>query len=34
MVEHILGLYGASSAIMTVAFLALAWRAPEGSRYD
>jgi hypothetical protein len=34
MVEHILELYGAGSAIMTVAFLALTWRAPEGPRYD
>ena len=29
MVEHILELYGASSAIFTVAFLALASRAAE-----
>jgi hypothetical protein len=34
MVEHILELYGASSAIFTVAFLALASRAAEWPRND
>ena len=34
MAEHILELYGASSAIFTVAFLALASRAAEWPRND